>query len=276
MFSSLTLLSGMLGRAQVSTASLNGTVQDNTGALIPGAKIAVTQTQTNFTTDTVSGPDGAFRVSSIPVGPYVIRVTKDGFADYEQSGIVLEVGQIATLQISLTVGLATQNVVVTAQAPAVDSTTPTIQNVVDEQTVVDLPLNGRNPATLTYTTPGVTNAALNGTGTNANSTVMGGGAGLSDESAPTTNGVRPGGTYFSLDGADNVDPYSVIGGPFPNPDATQEFSVVTGSYGARYVSAPGGAVNIVTRSGTNQFHGSVFEFIRNGYFNAENYFATTP
>ena len=100
MFSSLTLLSGMPGRAQVSAASLNGTVQDNTGALIPGAKIVVTQTQTNFTTDTVSGPDGAFRVSSIPVGPYVIRVIKDGFADYEQSGIVLEVGQIATLQIS--------------------------------------------------------------------------------------------------------------------------------------------------------------------------------
>ena len=276
MFSLLTLLSGTLSRAQLSSASLNGTVQDKTGALIPDAKIVVTQTQTNFTTDTVSGPDGVFRVPSIPVGPYVIRVTKDGFDDYEQSGLVLSVGQIATLQISLTVGSATQNVVVTAQAPAVDSTTPTIQNVVDEQTVVDLPLNGRNPATLTYTTPGVTNAALNGTGTNANSTVMGGGAALSDESAPTTNGVRPGGTYFSLDGADNVDPYSVIGGPFPNPDATQEFSVVTGSYGARYVSAPGGAVNIVTRSGTNQFHGSVFEFIRNGYFNAENYFATTP
>src|SRR5271165_744355 len=161
--SSMTLLSGMSVWGQLSTASLNGTVQDNTGALIPGAKIVATQIETNFTSDAVSGPDGVFRVSSIPVGPYVIHVTKDGFADYEQSGLVLSVGQIATLQISLTVGPATQNVVVTAQAPAVDSTTPTIQNVVDEQTVVDLPLNGRNPATLTYTTPGVTNAALNGT-----------------------------------------------------------------------------------------------------------------
>ena len=92
-----------------------------------------------------------------------------------------------------------------------------------------------------------------------------GGACLSDESAPTANGVRPGGTYFSLDGADNVDPFAVVGGPFPNPDATQEFSVVTGSYGARYVSAPGGAVNIVTKSGTNQIHGSAFEFVRNGF-----------
>src|SRR5277367_5741870 len=83
MFSSLTLLSGTLSWAQLSTASLNGTVQDNTAALIPGAKISVVQTQTNFTTETISGPDGEFRVSSIPVGPYVVRVTKDGFADYE-------------------------------------------------------------------------------------------------------------------------------------------------------------------------------------------------
>jgi hypothetical protein len=264
-------------RAQLSTASLNGTIQDNTGALIPDAKIVVVQNQTNFTTDTISGPDGSFKVLSIPVGPYTVRVTKDGFSNYEQTGLVLSVGQIATLPITLTVGsAATQNVIVTAETPSVDSTTPTIQNVVDELTVVDLPLNGRNPATLMYTTPGTTDALLNPTGTNPNSTVSGGGAALPDESAPTTNGVRPGGTYFSLDGADNVDPYSVIGGPFPNPDATREFSVVTGSYGARYVSAPGGAVNIVTKSGTNQIHGSVFEFLRNGAVNAENYFATRP
>ena len=122
MFSSLIVFSATLGWAQLSTASLNGTIQDNTGAVISGAKIAVVQTETNFTAEAVSGADGAFRVSSLPVGPYVIRVTKDGFKDYEQTGIVLTVGQIATLQISLTVGSATQNVVVTAAAPAVDST----------------------------------------------------------------------------------------------------------------------------------------------------------
>ena len=127
-----------------------------------------------------------------------------------------------------------------------------------------------------YTAAGITDATINPVGTNPNSTVAASGSVLSDESAPTTNGVRPGGTYFSLDGAGNVDPYSVIGGPFPNPDATQEFSVVSGSYGARYVSAPGGAVNIVTKSGTNQIHGSAFEYLRNGFFNARNYFATEP
>lgn len=222
----------------------------------------------------MSGPDGSFRISSIPVGPYVVRVNKDGFASYEQKGIVLTVGQVATIQVSMTVGAQTQDVVVSAEAPAVESTNSTIQSVVDENVVSNLPLNGRNPAALMYTAPGITDATLNPQGTNANSTVAGGA--LSDESAPTTNGVRPGGTYFSLDGAGNIDPFNVIGGPFPNPDATQEFSVVSGSYGSRYVSAPGGAVNIVTKSGTNQIHGSVFEFLRNGFFNAENYFATTP
>jgi hypothetical protein len=86
----------------------------------------------------------------------------------------------------------------------------------------------------------------------------------------------PAGLSFSLDGANNTDPLSVIGGPFPNPDATAEFSVVTGTYGAQYVSAPGGAINIVSRSGTNNIHGTVFEFIRNGYFNARNAFSTQP
>jgi len=261
--------------AQGSTASLDGTVKDSTGAVIPGAKVVLVQTETNLTSDTLSKPDGYFRFPSVPVGPYTLKASKDGFATYEQSGIVLAVGQAATVQIALNIGASSQEVVVTAEAPAVDSTDSTIQNVVDERTVSDLPLNGRNPAALMYTTAGVTDALINPIGTNANSAVAPGAALLS-ESAPTANGVRPGGTYFSLDGATNIDPFAVVGGPFPNPDATQEFSVVTGSYGARYVSAPGGAVNIVTKSGTNHIHGSAFEFVRNGVFNAQNFYATTP
>jgi hypothetical protein len=263
------------GNAQVSTASLNGSVLDSSGARVPGAKIVVTQTETNFSTETESGTDGSFRFPTIPVGPYVLTVTKERFSKYEQSGIVLDVGQVATLQVTLTVGSEAQQVTVTADAPQVDSANSTIQHVVSQQAILDIPLNGRNPATLMYTVPGVNDAALNPSETEPNSTVKTG-ANLSAEIAPTTNGVRAGGTYFSLDGADNVDPFNVIGGPFPNPDATQEFGVVTGSYGARYVSAPGGAVNIVTKSGTNQIHGSVFEFLRNGFFNARNDFSTTP
>lgn len=262
-------------QSQVSTATLNGTVQDSTGAVIPGAKVAATQSQTNFKTETTSRQDGTFNIPSLPVGPYVVTIAKDGFEAYTQSGIVLTVGQVATLQIRLTVGVTTEQIVVTAEAPAVDTTTSTIQNTLESRTVTGIPLNGRNPADLMYTVGGTANALVSPSSTAANSTVQEGDATLSSESAPTTNGVRPGGTYFSLDGAGNVDPFNLNGGVFPNPDATQEFSVVTGSYGARYVSAPGGAVNIVTKSGANQIHGTVFEFLRNGFFNARNYFATT-
>lgn len=264
---------GMQSDAQVSNASLRGVVLDFTGAVVPGATVSATQTETGFRLDTASDDNGSFSFPTIPVGPYKLDVTKTGFASYEQTGIVLSVGEAHTVQITLTVGQISETVLVNSDVPAVDSTTPTIQQLVGQTAISDLPLNGRNPADLVNIVPGVTNALL--TPPNPNSTVKGTNT-LPSQIAPTVNGVRPGGTYFSLDGATNVDPFNVIGGPFPNPDATQEFAVVTGSYGARYVSAPGGAVNIITRSGTNQFHGSVFEFIRNGYFNARNYFAVAP
>ena len=201
----LLALSSVCSFAQSSTASLNGSVRDKTGAVIPGATVVLLQTETNFTSDTVSKEDGYFGFSTVPVGPYSLRVTKDGFATFEQTGIVLSVGQSATFQVALSVGSSSQEVVVTASAPPVDSTDNTIQTVVDTAVVAGLPLNGRNPAALVYTAPGVTDALINPKGTNANVSVAPNSA-LLNESAPTSNGVRPGGTYFSLDGATNVDP----------------------------------------------------------------------
>ena len=273
------ILGAVSAVAQLSTATITGVVQDTSNAVVPGATVTVTQAETNFTTHAVSGNNGVFSIPSLPVGPYSLSVAEQGFAPYEQTGIVLTVGQVANIQVTLKVGTAAEKITVTANANAVESTESTIQNTVEERVVTDLPLNGRNPASLLNTVAGVTDATLNidPTTTTANlSAIKAPDASLPSASAPTTHGVRAGGTYFSLDGADNVDPYVVIGGPFPNPDATQEFSVVTGSYGARYVSAPGGAVNIITKSGTNQVHGSLFEFIRNGFFNAENDLLRTP
>jgi hypothetical protein len=272
----MALLAQVSARAQVATASINGTVVDSSGAVIPGVTITAVQTATNYTLSVISKETGMFILPSLPVGPYKIVAEKSGFGRYEQSGIVLTVGQVAVLQIALVVGAQTQSVTVTAEAPAVASTEATIQNVVEQEVVSDLPLNGRNPATLMFTAPGVTDAGENIARNNNESTVKSPDSNLASSSAPTTNGVRPGGTYFSLDGSTNIDPYGVLGGPFPNPDATQEFSIVTGSYGARYVSAPGGAVNVVTKSGTNEVHGAAYEFVRNGYFNARNYFLQTP
>ena len=264
--------------AQVSTATITGVVQDAGGAIIPGAVIVVRQTLTNTTSQTVSTGSGSFSLPALPVGPYAMTITSPGFSKYERTNIVLTVGQVANFEVQLPVGAANETITVSTGTPLVNPTDPTIQDTIDEQVVVSLPLDGRNPAALVFTAGGVSNAGENiGTGQLASlSQIAPPGVTVPNSIAPAVNGVRAGGTYFSLDGAVNVDPLGVIGGPFPDPDATQEFQVVTGTFGARYVSAPGGAVNIVTHSGANQFHGTVFEFIRNSYFNANNAVLRTP
>jgi hypothetical protein len=271
-------LAGLSGRCQVSTATITGVVEDSGGAVIPGAHIVVTQTQTNATAQADSNERGTFSLQALPVGPYAMTVTASGFSKYERTNIVLTVGQVADLQVALAIGTTNETVTVTAGTPLIEQTEAAIQDTIDQQTVVSLPLNGRNPADLVFTAGGVANTGENtGTGQLASTNqITPPGVTLPGSIAPAVNGVRAGGTYFSLDGAVNVDPLSVIGAPFPDPDATQEFQVVTGTYGARYVSAPGGAINIVTRSGSNKFHGTLFEFIRNGYFNAENAVLAQP
>jgi hypothetical protein len=261
---------GSRANAQMATAQISGTVHDQTGAVVPGAQVTATHSATGIATAAITNDQGFFVLPSLAVGSYSINATATGFEKYRQTGIGLTVGQQLNLRIGLKVGKADEVVTVTADAVAVDSTSPTEQSTVEEKVIQDLPLNGRNPAALTYTVAGVTDSTLNLSAANTQSGVKAADAASPSESAPSVHGSRPGGTYFSLDGASNTDPFTVIGGPFPNPDATGEFSVVTGTYGAQYVSAPGGAINIVTKSGTNDIHGTVFEFLRNGFFNARN------
>ncbi len=272
------LAASSVAYCQVSTATVTGVVQDNTGAIIPGADVVLTQTQTNTTARAVTSERGAFTLPALPVGPYAMAVTFPNFAKYERTGIVLTVGQVANIDVQLTVGATDQTITVNTGAPLINPTDPTISNTIDEKTVEGLPLNGRNPADLVFNVAGVSNTGENtGTGQLASTNQINPpNVTVPNSSAPAVNGVRAGGTFFSLDGAVNVDPLSVIGGPFPDPDATQEFQVVTGTFGSRYISAPGGAVNIVSRAGTNQIHGTVFEFIRNGYVNAENAIFAQP
>ena len=271
-------MAAVAAHGQVSTATVTGIVQDSGGALIPGATIELTQTETNAKAHAVTNDHGAFSLPALPVGPYSMSVISTGFEKYTRTNIVLTVGQVANFEVPLAIGASTETVTVTAGAPIINPTEPTIENTIDEQTVVSLPLNGRNPADLVFTSGGVSDTGENtGSGQLASTNqITPPGVTIPGSIAPAVNGVRAGGTYFSLDGAVNVDPLAVIGGPFPDPDATQEFQVVTGTYGSRYISAPGGAINIVTRAGTNQIHGTVFEFIRNGYFNAENAILRQP
>ena len=264
--------------AQVSTANMSGVVHDAAGALVPGATVDVTQTATNTAFHATTDERGAFTLPSVPTGPYVMHVAAPGFAKYDRTNIVLTVGQVASFDVSLQIGGTTETVTVTSGAPLVDQTEPTLQTTVDQATVTDLPLNGRNPGDLVYTVGGVSNTVENnGTGQLASTNQLApAGVTIPGSIAPAINGVRGGGVFFALDGATNVDPLNVIGGPFPDPDATQEFQVVTGTYGSRYVSAAGGSINIISRSGSNAFHGTVFEFLRNGAVNAENAILAQP
>lgn len=264
-----------------ATASLAGTVTDPTGAAVPAARIVLTQTDTRFSQSTESGDDGSFAFPVLPVGPYQLEVKKVGFSTHRQTGIVLTVNQAAKVSVSLQLGAIEQEVTVNADAAPVDTTSGVLSQLVSQQQLVDLPLNGRNPAELVLLTAGVSNFFLNTTTVAAPlqfsyPTGVGSAGQAQGALAPAVNGIRPGSVYFSLDGANNLDAYGVTGGPFPNPDAVQEFRVLTSGYGAEYVSAPGGVVNIVTKSGTNEFHGVLFEFLRNGALNARNYFAAKP
>jgi|GEM_PF-692022 len=268
----------LIANAQVSTASITGVVQDASGAVDPGATIIATQTKTNASSNVVSDGAGNFSLPALPVGPYTLKVSAPGFGTKQESGLDLTVGQVANLHIQLAVG-DQQSVTVSTAAPLVDATSATIENTIEQSSVVNLPLDGRNPARLVFDVAGAVDSQRGQVQTGqlaAQSEITPSGITIPNSIAPAVNGVRAGGTYFSLDGASNVDPLAVIGLPFPNPDATQEFEAVTGTYGARYVSAPGGAINIVTNAGGNKFHGTVFEFIRNGAVNAENAILATP
>ncbi len=268
----------LIASAQVSTASITGVVQDVSGAVVPGAIVVATQTKTNASSTVHSDGAGNFSLPALPVGPYTLNVSAPGFGTKQESGLDLTVGQVANLRIQLSVG-DQQTVTVSTAAPLIDATSATIENTIEQSSVVNLPLDGRNPARLVFDVAGAVDSQRGQVQTGqlaAQSEITPSGITIPGSIAPAVNGVRAGGTYFSLDGASNVDPLAVIGLPFPDPDATQEFEAVTGTYGARYVSAPGGAINIVTNAGGNKFHGTVFEFIRNGAVNGENAILATP
>ncbi len=250
-------------------ASIAGTVTDPSGAVVPSATVTATQTATGRITTVISGKDGAFVFPALLPSDYSISVSMAGFRNYTQSGIVLEADQALTVNVQLQVGSAAAVVTVNAAAPQVDTTTGTFSQVIDRQRVVDLPLNGRNAASLETLVAGVVDATHEGNGVN-----QGNGKTFPAAVVTSANGTLPNQSNYLLDGGNNVDEMTNVNGPFPFPDALQEFSVQTSNYNAEFGQSAGAVVNIVTKSGGSRFHGDAFEFLRNGYFNARPYFAT--
>src|SRR5712692_6275469 len=249
----------------VANAQIQGVVSDTTGAVIPGAQIKATQTEMGRVRTTLSGSDGSYVLPDLPVGPYRLEVSATAFANYVQSGIVLQVGNNVQINVSLQVGTVAQELQVTADAAMVETSDTSVSEVIDQRRIINLPLNGRQATDLILLSGG---AAMP-----PNSTRV-----ITTHDYPTAVGIsvsggQINGNNYLLDGGDHRDTHSNVNLPFPFPDALQEFSVQTSGVSARYGLHPGSVVNAVTKSGTNQFHGNLFEFVRNGRFNARNFFA---
>jgi len=250
--------------------SIVGTVADPTGATVASATITATQVDTGRKTVVESGRNGDFVFPTLLPANYMITVESKGFQTYVQSGLVLQADQSLTVRVKLALGATTQTVQVTTEVPQVDTTSGTLSQVIDEARVVDLPLNGRNAAVLVTLVAGIVDATNEGNGVN-----QGNGKTFPTAVVTSANGTLPNQSNYLLNGGNNVDEMTNVNGPFPFPDAVQEFSVQTSNYNAEFGQSAGAVVNIVTKSGTKKFHGDAFEFLRNGYFNAKPYFATT-
>lgn len=256
--------------AQFTTARLGGNVTDNTGSAIPGAKVAVRETTSEYRQTLSTGVDGAYLFPSLPVGSYELTVEMPGFSSYIQSGIMLTLGQSASQNVTLQVGAVTQQVNVQANASLVTTDSSALGQLVGEKSMIALPLNGRQAQQLVFLIPGAVNVSSQNCGSGCEGGVLPG------EQYAKINGGSSNGVAYLLDGVDYNDTYINANLPFPSPDALQEFNVQTANMSAVYGDATGGVVNIVTKSGTDAIHGDAFEFLRNYAMDARNYFATSP
>ena len=256
------------------TGTIAGNVSDPSGAAIAGAKIVANDLNTGLSRTTTTGGDGGYVLPLLPVGFYSISVEAQGFERYEQRGIEVKTDQSSGVSVTLKLGSSTQSVTVQANAEMVQTQSGALSQVVSRQSIVELPLNGRNAAALILLTPGTADTGPTSNFSGCQDTIQS--TSYPGAQSISANGARTDMVNYNLDGGSNQDPYTNVNNPFPNPDALEEFSVQTNSYSAEYGRGSGAIVNVVTKAGTNQFHGSAFDFIRNGDLNARNFFAAAP
>jgi hypothetical protein len=257
-------------RAQVAGATLSGAITDAQGGAVVDAKVSVKNLATDVTVDTVTNGSGAYTAPNLKAGDYEVSVTALGFST-TVTKVTLTVGQKQELNLALTVGQVSQEIQVTGAAPQVDLESSTISGEVSAQTVRELPLNGRDWTSLAALEPGVATVTAQLDPTTSN---VAGGRGLGTQMA--ISGSRPTQNSYRLDGAivndySNAGPGSVLGKNL-GVDAIQEFTVLTSNYSAEYGFTSGGVINAITRSGTNSFHGTAFDFLRNDKLDADGFF----
>ncbi len=274
---SLCFLLSIAVQAQSATATLSGAVVDSSGAVIPGANVTISNNATGLQRQTITNDEGNFTVPLLPPSNYTVTVQRDGFAPAEIREVILNVGDQRSLRIQLTVGQVSGTVTVTSEAPLIDEA-PAVATVVDRQLVENMPLNGRSFNALLELTPGTVLTSGN----------------FQEQGQFSVNGQRPDANYFMVDGVGanfgvsaGISLVQTAGGSLPSASATggtnnlvsvdalQEFRIQTSTYAPEFGRSPGAQVSIVTRSGTNQFSGTLFEYFRNEALDANDFFANS-
>src|SRR5499427_971487 len=251
------------GQDATTTATLTGYVQDVTGAIVPGAQVILRNLATNQTRRVTSETDGSYRIAALPVGEYEVRVEAQGFTTYVNPIVTLVLGQTAALDITLRTGAVSGEVTVTEKPPALDPSSTASTTSIDPERIAELPVNSRNYLEFTLLAPGVVpsggQATVGGIGSS--------GSPLAD-SGFTFGGLRPRSNAISIDGLDNTDETTGAARVALSPEIVREFQVVNNGISAEFGGAAGGAINVVTKTGTNDFHGDAFVFGQNELFNA--------
>ena len=264
LFLALAIILGVPASGQEITATVYGTVSDANQAALGGSKITVTNVATGFRRTSVSDKGGNYTLLLLPVGTYDLAVEAGGFQRYLKKGITLTLNDEVRLNAQLAVGAISETVEVNTEAGLLNLETGSVGQVIGRRGIEDLPLNGRNFLQLASLQAGVTPNVT---------TITEFTAGHNGQTNFSVNGLRAQSNNFLLDGTDNNDGFIGTAGGVPSPDALQEFRILTNAYSAEYGRGGGAVVNIVTRGGTNKFHGSAYEYLRNDFFDARNFFS---
>ncbi|MEW5983631.1 MAG: carboxypeptidase regulatory-like domain-containing protein [Acidobacteriota bacterium] len=260
----LWLLATGTGSAQaVGGSQVSGVVRDSSGGVLPGAEVTITKTDTGTVRTVFTNADGSYTLPNLPVGPYQLKVVLQGFNTYVRDGIVLQVSSNPTIDVTLSVGALDETVNVVANASMVETRSTAVGQLINNEQVIEMPLNGRQATELIFLSGLATPAPSGDLNTNKNYPTV---------TISVAGGQANGMTYI-MDGGTYNDPFNNLNLPTPNPDALQEFKVESSALPARYGHHAASAVNIVTKSGSNTIRGNAFEFLRDYHFNSRNAFA---
>jgi hypothetical protein len=268
LFCLLAILSSACLRAQITSSTMYGQVMDATGAAVPGAQVSVSNTDTNLIRTMETNSAGEYRIELLPVGSYRVEITKAGFKKVVLAGVVLQINVPARVDATMQLGNVSESITVTESVPLINTTSPEIGRTIENEEIKNLPLVNRNAYQLLELTPGVQNSTFNAGQPNPVITL-----GFPEQRTFINGGVDggAGSVSYYLDGGINMTGLRNTGNILPNPDAIQEYRVETSNYDAEYGKMSSGVITVLTKSGTNNLHGSLFEYWRDSALNANNW-----